>query len=274
MATISKSFTAVGSSDQLLVRNGDSFTYDLSGTFVATLRLQVSGNGGLSWENVTEVTAATSGSVLNESRDQAPRVYRWNCTPFTSGTAVTTMVEVDRVLSQVKDDNGNVLSQVTESGVTAAVRPSVKRLIQTGAKVGGTAEFLVNAADNKNSLARLPASKTAATLVVPVSNLKVGDTITGFHLVGQIESAGGTVTVDADLRKQTAAASDLVDASVGAITQLSVIADTIISSANSSKSSLADVVGADETFYVLITATTGASCDIDLQAVAIVVTEA
>lgn len=154
------------------------------------------------------------------------------------------------------------------------VRASQKYLVPaTGlAKVGGTSGWVAAPADNI-SLVTCPASQTGSTLVVPVVGLKVGWTITGFHLVGQIESAGGTVTVDADLRKHTAAAADVVDASVGAITQLSVTADTIMSASNTRKASLTEVVGADETFYVLITATTAGSTDIALQGVAVEVTE-
>jgi hypothetical protein len=154
-------------------------------------------------------------------------------------------------------------------------RASQKRILSAAvmSKVGAGAGFVVGAASNV-ALATCPASQTAATLVVPITGLKVGDTITGFHLIGQIESAGGIATVDADLRKHTAAAADVADASVGAITQLSVTADTIMSASNTNKGSLTEVVGADETFYVLITVTTAASTDVALQGVAVTVTEA
>ena len=159
-------------------------------------------------------------------------------------------------------------------GAQAVTRTALKHLHQVGAKVGATAGWAVNAADNLNSLARLPASQTGSTLVIPISGLKVGDTLTGVHLVGQIESAGGICTLDASLRKQTAAAAGLTDAELtsGAMTQISVTADTIISSTNSTITPTADVVGADETFYVLLTGTTAAATDIDLQAVASIVT--
>lgn len=177
---------------------------------------------------------------------------------------------------------GNVTAAGT-LGVTGVFTPSggvartaQKRLYQVGAKVGATSGWLVNAADNKNSLGRLPASQTGSTLVIPLDGLKVGDSITAYHLVGQIESAGGICTVDASLRKQTAAAADLSDGEVaaGGMTQLSVTADTIMSSTNTAKSVTSDTVGADETFYLLLTATTAASTDIDLQAIALTVTEA
>lgn len=154
--------------------------------------------------------------------------------------------------------------------------PSVgqKRILTVGAKVGATSGWVVNAADNKNSLARCPASQSASTLIIPLNGLKVGDTITAVHLVGQIESAGGAVTLDVDLRKQLAAAADLVDSSIATMTQLAVAADTIISSVNSSIAGQAQVVAVDETYYLKLTATTAASTDIDLQSAAVVVTVA
>lgn len=177
----------------------------------------------------------------------------------------------------LKNASGTSILSVSGTSVTGLTRTAQKVLIQNGAKVGATAGAVVAAADNKNSLARVPASQTASTIVVPLSGLKVGDILTSYHLVGQIESGGGTCTVDAALRKQTAAAGDLVDAAVtgGGITQLSVTADTIMSAANTSPASMtADTVGADETFYLLVTVTTALATDVDLQAVAVVKTEA
>lgn len=163
---------------------------------------------------------------------------------------------------------------VLSSGM-ALTRTAQVRHVNGYSKVGATAGWVVGGgAVDTGLLGTCPASQTASTLVVPIPGLKVGDTITSFHLVGQIESAGNTVTVDAALRKMTAAAADVTDASVGAITQLSVTADTIMSSTNTAKSSLTEAVGADESFYLLITATTAASTDIALQAVAVTVTEA
>lgn len=177
---------------------------------------------------------------------------------------------------KLKNASGTALFAVDSTGVTTLTRASQKKLIAVGAKAGATSGWVVNAADNKNSLARLPASQSGSTLVIPLPDFKAGDIINSYHLVGQIESAGGTVTVDCSLRKQTAAAADLTDAAVtgGDMVQLSVTADTIMSSANTSKTITADTVGADETFYLLVTATTAGSTDIDLQALAVTYTEA
>jgi len=144
--------------------------------------------------------------------------------------------------------------------------------INVGAKLGAGAGWtLGGGAVNLGLMATMAASQTAGTLVVPIPGLKVGDTITGFSVVGQIESAGGAVTLDADLRKLTAAAADVTDGSVGAIAQIAVTADTAVATA---KTGLAEVVAATETFYVLLTGTTAASTDIALQGITVTVTEA
>jgi hypothetical protein len=160
-----------------------------------------------------------------------------------------------------------VTGNITPGGV---VRTGQKTT-HVSARVGTTAGWVVGG-DNLGLAATLPASQTASTLVVPINGLKVGSTITAFNIIAQIESGGNTATLDADLRKLTLVAGDVTDASIGAITQVSVTADTA-SSASKTLSS-AEVVGADESFYVLLTGTTAASTDIALQGISVTVTEA
>jgi hypothetical protein len=194
--------------------------------------------------------------------------------------ATTDAVEVHRVTGNLVQKFQMPLSSVVLTGVTSTVtgsviRASQKRIYNGLSKVGGTAGWTVGGgAVNTGLLATMAAGQTGGKLVVPITGLKVGDTITSFHLIGQVESAGNNVTIDADLRKHTAAAADVADASVGAITQLVVAVDTILSATNTNKASLTEVVAADETFYVLLTATTTASTDIALQGIAVTVTEA
>jgi hypothetical protein len=138
-------------------------------------------------------------------------------------------------------------------------------------KVGATAGFVTGGANN--AMVTCPAEQTASTFVIPVLGLKPGFTITGFHLNGQIESAGGAVTVDADLRKITVVASGSTHASVGAMAQLAVTADTAMGVSNTAKGGLSEVVASGETFYVLVTATTAASTDIELNGIAVIVSE-
>ena len=139
--------------------------------------------------------------------------------------------------------------------------------------LGGTRQILINAQSGKagatagwttatnTGSAKCAASSTAATFVVGIDGLMIGDVITGFTAYGQIEG-DGAVTLDVDLRKLTAAAADLTDASVGAITQVSTAIDAIV---NASKTGLSETVGAGESFYFLCTATTAAGTDVDLQ---------
>ena len=138
-------------------------------------------------------------------------------------------------------------------------------------KVGTAAGFVVNAGDNI-SAATCPASQTASTLIVPIPALKVGSVITAFGILGQVESAGGAVTVDGDLRKQTAAAADFTDASVSTMTQIAVAADTKIDSTQD-KTGLSTTTAQDESYYIKITVTTNALTDVDIRGVTLVVTE-
>ena len=201
-------------------------------------------------------TDANSVEIAYDTADHALKFHRNGTTDAVVALGGTQTITGDKTLSG------------TVSFTGATTKTGIVEQHAHHAKIGAGAGFAVDAADNKNSLARCPASQTAATLVVPLS-VRVGDVLTGYYLVGQIESAGGIVTVDAALRKQTAAAADLTDAAVtsGGITQLSVTADTIISATNAGVTGLAVTVAANETYYVLITVTTAASTDVDLQSV-------
>jgi hypothetical protein len=169
--------------------------------------------------------------------------------------------------------NTPTISAPTITGASSIVRTAQSYMQGGFSKVGGTAGWVVAAADNTN-LITMPASLTGSKLIIPVIGLKVGWTITGFHLVGQIESAGGIATLDADLRKHTAAAADPTDASLGTITQLSVTADTKVDSANTTKTlATPEVIAQDESFYMVLTATTAAATDIALMGGVVIVTE-
>jgi hypothetical protein len=108
----------------------------------------------------------------------------------------------------------------------------------------------------------MAASQSAGTLVIPLENLHIGDTITGYTVNAQVESAGGAVTIDAALRAVTNAAADPTDAAIGTgMTQVSVTADTAVSQ---TKTGHTEVVVVGNSYYILITATTAASTDIQL----------
>lgn len=167
------------------------------------------------------------------------------------------------------------LADPTTRNVRKIVLAQMRNLMRGGSytlesppKVGTTAGWVVAAANNVGKMATIPASQTASTLVVPVSGLREGDVITGFALEGSIQSAGNTGTITADLRVLTAASAGATDASIGAMAApLSVTANTAVSSANAAKTGLSHVVIEGESYYVLITSTTGAAVTEELQAV-------
>ena len=145
--------------------------------------------------------------------------------------------------------------------------------ISGNAKVGATAGWVLGAATNIATGATLPASQTASTLVVPLPAY-IGDTVTGISVMGQVESAGGAVSLKVDLRKITNVAADNTDVSLGTGTSGSLVADTVLSSSNLRVTGMTEIIAEGEMLYALITATTAATTDIDLTAIVLNTTRA
>lgn len=207
------------------------------------------------------VAALAYAQVANVTSDWYQGNLRWK---DKSGNVIATFDGTNRKVSFPSGSSLEIASGATVTRVE-------QQLYHVGAKAGATAGWTVNAGSNRAAIT-MAAGGTNSTLVIPISGLKVGDQITGFSLVGQIESAGNAASISGDLRKLTSAAADLTDASVGAMAApLSVTADTIVSSANATKTGLTELVGSDEMFYVLVTATTAANTDIDLQGVLVTI---
>lgn len=253
MTIVSAEFTTAGAGASFSVEPGASLDYSASGTFTGFISLQRSRNGGATWETVVAGAEDTgfSGTVKNESTAQER--YRFLAEDTDSETAITGTISVSL------GDAPSGAKRVYNAGVLAKA---------------GTSSGWATAAVDALSLATLAASLASKVLIVPITGLKVGDKIVGFHLVGQVESAGNNVVIDAELRKHTAAAGDVADASVAAMAQLTVAADTVLSAANTRRASFTEIVGANETFYVKITGTTLGSTDIALQGVALEIEEA
>lgn len=162
---------------------------------------------------------------------------------------------------------------ITTLNVTSIVRASQTYKVGGGrAKVGTSAGWVVGAANNLGTIATMAASQSGGTLVVPVTGLHVGDTITGFGVYSSINSAGGTVTLDADLRKLViAAGANATDSSIGSITQVSVATAT---ASSATKTGLTEVVAAGTQYYILLTGTTAGSTTIELAGLEVTVTSA
>ncbi|MFA5381899.1 MAG: hypothetical protein WC356_01950 [Candidatus Micrarchaeia archaeon] len=199
------------------------------------------------------VWLASNSIVAEGSTADACEITISFANPTTGGCTVTVPAATGTVLL-----TGRTAQQFTQS--------------IAGAKLGSAgAGWELDAADDL-LLATLPASQTSEIIIVPITvPLKVGSIITGFSINGQIESAGGAVTVDASINKMTAAAGDFTTASIGAITQVAKTADYKIVDANSAIT--AETVAADETFFVKITGTTAATTDVAIGGITITVTE-
>jgi hypothetical protein len=167
-------------------------------------------------------------------------------------------------------------SITVESG--GAVTRTGRKLIvpALNGKVGATAGWVITAGTNI-SHATLPASQTGSTLVIPISGLAVGDTVTAVAIVGQVESAGATASGTLDVRKLTAdAAAALTDASLSTDALGNTTADALLTDTNGTwkVSGLTEVLAESEQLYALITATTAAATDIDISHLVVTVNQA
>lgn len=100
---------------------------------------------------------------------------------------------------------------------------------------------------------------SAKVAVYPLQ-VPVGKKIVKFTIKGALGATTGNATViDADLRKVTGGAGDVTDASVAAITQVSVVADTELDSSKG----VGEIVREGYQYYVKVVGTTAnnAACD-------------
>lgn len=242
--TGTKTIAALVSTDIDLGASGTAGTVDVFPTTASKGKIQLVATASTGDTTTTITNAAQAGAVTYTI-------------PDAGASANFVMSEGTATINGAKTWGG------------AQIRTSY--VIQAGygvAKAGTTAGWVVAGASNLGEWT-LPASQTGSTMVVPINGLHVGDTITGYGCQAQIESAGGTVTLDTNLRSLTNVAADPTDASVGSTTQVSVTADT---ASAPSVGSLSDVVAAGERFYVLITSTTAGSTDIRFLGCSITVT--
>ena len=236
-----ETLSAQGYSRTVSLQPGETMYYTSSGTFTGYLKLFRSRTQGSTFEAIVSPavdTNVTAGYIKNETN--AEERYRFGLFDTDAETPVT--------------GSAVVLTQA-ETG---------KAVISTSrGKIGATSGWVVAAADD-TSLNTCPASKTGSTLILPLL-VETGMRITGFHLLGQIESAGNTVTVDAVLKRVRAAAADVVTATIASMVQMSVTADTKIDNTNSYTDAPNEVVTGDDTYFIIVTVTTGASTDIVIQ---------
>lgn len=246
--------------------------FKTTGVEIPSLTTEEGGIAGTLTPDVLILPDETTASQTAEGS----AVWQTSNDVLTIGTGSGRKTMVD--LSTTQTITGSkTFSSIHITGGTAvglAMDVNKQRVWTSDCKVGATAGWAIAAAADTWRAATLPAGQTASTLVCPLNGLAIGDDIIEFNLMGQIESAGGAVTVDAVLYVATGAASDPTDTSLGAITQLAVTADTLISATNTNKILTSPhTVANHEIFYVVITATTAGSTDIQMLGVRATVQE-
>lgn len=143
MATLSKSFTATGVGGALSIRSGESFTYDVSGTFVGTVRLEKSYDA-VNYVTELSATAAASGTVISDAAPRASAWYRFRCKAFTSGTIVTSIAEGAEVAQSFNDQSGAPMLNIVEGGVTMPGTLAVTGAATVAGALSATGNLAVN----------------------------------------------------------------------------------------------------------------------------------
>lgn len=157
-------------------------------------------------------------------------------------------------------------SDAVDYGTQVLSRTGRELLTPAGDSVAGaTAGWVVTGADD--GLARLPASQTSSTLVVPIKGLSVDDIVTGVRVIGQVESAGNNVTLVMSVRKATAVAGDFTDAEIGTANVGTLTEDTLISGTVLEVTGLTETLLETEYLYAVITGTTAASTDVAISSI-------
>lgn len=244
MPRLSGTFTADNTqSAELLLKPGQGYALSLtpSPSLTGAIALQ---RRRLSTAVYEDVTVFTGTQALTEYRNDLnePVVIRLYCRDLDAGTE-------------------------TVAYVLRSLLSGTRVLCDARAKVGTTSGWVVNAANDLGLMATLPAGQSGSTLVVRPDFLSVGAVIEGFYPVGQVESAGNTASLTVELRKMTAAAADVVDASVATTGAVSYTADTVLGRVSQAADDVNAIVQDGESYYFLVTGTTAASTDFALQGI-------
>lgn len=122
-ATVSKTFTTHSTaSDVLLVYGGESFTYDVSGTFVGTVKLQRSRNGS-SWENFLVIsssfstTPALTGTIQVETARGVRQFFRVYASTHSEGSIVTSIADANDLVEEKPNLKGVAAFKLYDDGV-------------------------------------------------------------------------------------------------------------------------------------------------------------
>lgn len=117
--TVASTFGAKGVSAWLSLGNSpEDVTYAITNTFSATWQIERARTpDGTAWEIVAgPFTTTGSGTVRGRPHDR----FRARCVAYTSGTITYTMSDSNAIVSQIKDQDGNVAMTITQASVSTS----------------------------------------------------------------------------------------------------------------------------------------------------------
>lgn len=210
MSTLTKSFTALGAQEtSLSVKAGDKFTYSVSGTFSATVKLQRSIKGNQVWSTVATLSGAGSGTVLNDAPSGTDASYRFFCSAFTSGTVVCSLTTADSDSQPIlKNRYGETV--VSYSDETVTVLKPLSQPLLTSSGVGSVNGATVSAVEYGEGVVH----KTVLTLAsTPISVVSVttGNGVGGTKIYDLPEGRILVLGAMADLSLAVETESDFAD---------------------------------------------------------------
>jgi len=186
MASVSSTFTASGTpSSSLFVKGGETFRVALTNTWVGTVRLEESHDGGASYAVLESFSANASFTAEAKPYD---RLIRLNCFVFTSGTVTYVFQNVTNLIGRMRYINAPIGS-VAYGSVGTSTTPSA------------TLQYMSDVEVTQPFTATGIATLQAAT--IGTDNIRVALYDATGKLLGS-SAAGGVVTSGADAFLQVA----------------------------------------------------------------------
>ena len=193
MATVSGTFTAVGQSAVLDVPAvGEEITASLTGTWVATVRLERELSP---YANVWEVIRSDTGnySIVIQQKRKNER-YRFNTTAFTSGTVSFSVADADLRLDTLVDTLGNEILRYDESGIEVPGTLDVTGTFTPSGNVDvGGALTVTGAATITGALTATDGGGAISGTTLTADVIEAGDASLGIN--GLDAAQGGEITL-------------------------------------------------------------------------------
>ena len=213
MASQSNSFTAVGGGTAILIKRGRSLTYTLTGGATATLQLERSTSAGATWEVIEAVTANTGPTTIkNEGNSDA--LYRWNCTAYTSGTAVGVVKDATEELLGVGLPSVNTITAYEHGdGVARKTVLECNGLVVTVSDDAGVAQYGgVQAYDFPEGMLLLKGARVTGILTAGTTGTII-DNWDGDVALGTVTATTGTTLTgtEADIMPSVAVSAGASD---------------------------------------------------------------